>query len=96
MSPPRVAAGVIENRGADRRADVTGGARQAEVPGTTVAEVVAELEAIHPGFEARVRNEDKINPNVAFTVDGKIAARGLTTPVGPQSQVNILPSFGGG
>ena len=76
--------------------DVTGGARQAEVAGTTVAEIIAALDAIHPGFEARVRNAERINPNVAFTVDGKIAAGGLSTPVGPQSQVNILPAFGGG
>ena len=76
--------------------NVTGGARQAEVAGATLAEIVAALEAVHPGIEARIRHGDKISPTLAFTVDGKIAARGLSTPVGPQSQVNILPAFGGG
>jgi molybdopterin converting factor small subunit len=76
--------------------DVTGGVRQAEVAGTTLAEVVAALEALHPGIATRICNGEKITPNVAVTVDGKIAARGLATPVRPESQVAILPAFGGG
>ena len=76
--------------------DVTGGARRAEVEGSTLAEIVAALDAIYPGLEARLRDGDKISPTVAFTVDGKIAARGLATAVGPESEVCVLPSFGGG
>ena len=76
--------------------DVTGGARQAEVAGTTLAEVVAALETLHPGIAARICDGEKITPNVALTVDGRIAAKGLDTPVGADSQVAILPAFGGG
>ena len=76
--------------------DVTGGARQAEVTGATLAEVVAALDAIHPGLAERIHDGKKIHPTVALVVDGTIAARGLDTPVGPESQVNILPAFGGG
>jgi len=76
--------------------DVTGGARHAEVQGRTLGEVFAGLEAIHPGIEARVTSGDKLSPTVAVTVDGRIAVRGLATPVGPQSEISILPSFGGG
>ena len=76
--------------------DVTGGARRADVQGRTLAEIVAALEAIHPGIEARVLSGDKLSPTVAVTVDGRIAAGGLATPVGPQSEICILPSFGGG
>ncbi len=74
----------------------TGGVRRAEVSGATLAEVIAALDAIHPGIEARIHNGRKISPTLALVVDGKIAARGLATPVGPQSEVNILPAFGGG
>ena len=77
-------------------AEVTGGARRAEVPGATVEEIITALERIHPGIEVRIRDGDKIRPTLAFTVDGKIAARGLATPVGPESEVCMLPSFGGG
>jgi molybdopterin synthase sulfur carrier subunit len=76
--------------------DVTGGARRAEVEGSTLEEVITALDKIHPGIEARVRDGDKLSPTVAFTVDGKIAARGLATPVRPDSEVCMLPSFGGG
>jgi len=76
--------------------DVTHGARQVQVEGATLAEIVAALEAIYPGIEARIRLGDTISPHLAFTVDGKIATRGLATPVGPESEVNILPAFGGG
>jgi len=76
--------------------DVTGGARRAQVDGTTLAEVIVALDTLYPGIEARICNGGKIGPNVALTVDGKIAARALATPVDPDSQVNVLPAFGGG
>ena len=76
--------------------NVTGGVRQVEVAGATVGQIVDSLEATFPGIQARILSDGKIVPELAFTVDGKIAAAGLDTPVGPQSQVNILPAFGGG
>jgi molybdopterin converting factor small subunit len=76
--------------------DVTGGARRAEVSGSTVEEIIAGLNQLHPGIEARVRDGDKLSPTVAVTVDGRIALKGLATPVTPDSEVCILPSFGGG
>ena len=76
--------------------DLTGGARRAEVAGETLAEIIAALDAIHPGIKRRIHDGEKISPNLAFVVDGKLATGGLATPVGPQSQVNILPAFGGG
>ena len=76
--------------------DVTGGARQAEVQGTTLAEIISALDVLHPGIQARVHDGENLSPNLGFVVDGKLATRGLDTPVGPQSEVNILPAFGGG
>jgi molybdopterin synthase sulfur carrier subunit len=76
--------------------DITGGARRVEVPGSTLEEIITAMDRIHPGIEARVRDGDKLSPTVAFTIDGKIASRGLATPVRPESEVCVLPSFGGG
>lgn len=76
--------------------EVTDGARHAEVPGATLAEVVAALDAIHPGLEAKIHTDGQISPNLAVVIDGRIAAQGLQEPVGPESEVNILPAFGGG
>jgi len=76
--------------------DVTGGSRQVEVTGATLAEIVTALDAVHPGIEARLLDQRKIKTTVAFVIDGRIAGQGLATPVAPDSQVNILPAFGGG
>ncbi|MBN2474973.1 MAG: MoaD/ThiS family protein [Pirellulales bacterium] len=76
--------------------DLTGGARQAEVSGGTLADVIAALETIHPGIEGRIRKGHEISSSVTLTVDGRIAARGLATPVAADSQISILPAFGGG
>ncbi len=76
--------------------DVTGGARRADVEGSTLEEIIIALETIHPGIAARIRDGDRISPTLAFTVDGKIASQGLSTPVGPDSEICMLPSFGGG
>ena len=37
--------------------EVTGGARRVEVGGSTLGEVVAELDRVYPGIEARVHND---------------------------------------
>jgi len=76
--------------------DVTGGARHAEVAGDTLGEIIAALDAVHPGIAGRIYNDGKLNPYLALTVDGKIAMQGQATPVGHESEVNILPAFGGG
>ncbi len=76
--------------------DVTGGTRRAEVPGANLGEVLRGLDRLFPGLEAKILSDGKILPHVTFTVDGAIAARGLDTPVRPESEVCILPSMGGG
>ncbi len=77
-------------------ADLTGPVREVDIQGSTLAEVVAGLERLYPGIAGRIHNGQKISPNVALVVDGRIAADGLATVVGPESQVAILPAFGGG
>jgi len=76
--------------------DMTGGARRAQVEGTDVREVIAGLDRLYPGIAARLCDPQGLVPTIRVTVDGKIAALGLATPVGPQSEVCLLPSMGGG
>ncbi len=75
--------------------ELTGGVRRAEVEGRTVAEIVAGLERQFPGLAARVCDGQGFTPIVRVTVDGRIAP-GLAAPVGPGSEVCLLPSMGGG
>jgi sulfur-carrier protein len=76
--------------------DFTDGRRSADVSGSTLWEIVAALEGLHPGIGGRIVENGQISPTVAITVDGKIAAGGLDTPVGTDSEVRLLPSLGGG
>ncbi len=76
--------------------DFTDGRRSAEVSGSTLSDIVAALNELYPGIGGRIVENGQISPTVAITVDGKIAAGGLDTPVGPDSEVRLLPSLGGG
>ncbi len=76
--------------------DLTDGVREVKVAGDTLAEIVDALDALYPGIAAKIHADGKISPNVALTVDGKIAMQGLATPVRPDAKVGILPAFGGG
>jgi molybdopterin converting factor small subunit len=76
--------------------DVTGGARRTEVEGSTLAEIEGALYRIFPGIQKRIHSDGKILPYVILTIDGAVAAQGMSSPVGPQSEVSILPSMGGG
>ena len=76
--------------------DVTGGARRTQVSGSTLAEILGALDRIFPGIQQRIQSDGKILPYVILTIDGAVAAQGLSSPVGPQSEVSILPSMGGG
>ena len=76
--------------------EFTGGARRADVPGASVAEILDGLGRLYPGLEARIHRDGKLDPNLLVAVDGAIATEGLSTPVHPDSEVSILPTFGGG
>jgi hypothetical protein len=76
--------------------DASGGTRRAEVSGANLAEIIRAWDRLYPGIERRILDDDKILPYVMFTIDGAIAAQGLASAVGPQSEVRILPSMGGG
>ena len=76
--------------------DFTGSQRSADVPGSTLSEVVTALDGLYPGIGGRIIENGQISPTIAVTVDGRIAAGGLDTPVGSDSEVRLLPALGGG
>ncbi len=77
----------------------TGGAKQVEVPGGTVREVVAQLVADYPGLEAQLLAPDgDLNRFVnAFLNDTDIRhLQALDTPVGETDTLVLLPAMAGG
>ena len=77
----------------------TGGAKQVEVPGSTVRQVVTELVALHPGLESQLLAPDgDLNRFVnAFLNDTDVRhLQALDTPVGDSDTLVLLPAMAGG
>ena len=76
--------------------DLTNGQTTVRVKGSTVAEVVDNLEAKYPGAKARLLAGTKLKPNIGVAVDGDVSRIGLREPVRPNSEVHFLPAVSGG
>jgi molybdopterin synthase sulfur carrier subunit len=75
---------------------LTGGAAQIEVPGATVREVIAALEARFPGVQQRLCPGGELSPSLQVSIDSTMSSQGLRAKVGPNSEVHFLPAIGGG
>ena len=75
---------------------LTGGKDRIEVAGSTVRQIVDNLEAEYPGVKDRLVDEGRIKPNIAVAVDGEISPLGMLEKVGESSEVHFLPAIGGG
>ena len=78
---------------------ISGGASTVKVEGSTLAEVLAGLDAAHPGFNERLFDEDgKLRKFVnLFVADDDVRyLDGLNTPVPDGETVSIMPAVAGG
>lgn len=74
----------------------TGGRSQLEASGRTLAEVLLDLEARHPGMRFRVVDEqDQIREHIRFFVNGE-RATSLSQLVGTNDEVHIIGALSGG
>lgn len=76
----------------------TGGERSVEAKGSTVAEVVDDLEARHGGIKERLITNGSLHRFVNIYVDDEDVrfSGGLDAPVGESSTMTILPAVAGG
>lgn len=78
---------------------ITNGAAEVAASGSTLAEVIADLELRHPGLRARIcDDEGELRRFVNVYIDGEDIRflAGLATPVKPGSDVSIVPAIAGG
>jgi MoaD family protein len=76
-----------------------GGAREVEVTGGTVGEVVRGLVEQHPALRTQLLTEDgQLNRFVNVYLNGQDVRylSGLDTPVGERDEVRLLPAMAGG
>ncbi len=79
--------------------NLTGDQAAVTVEGSTVGEVVKNLDAAHPGIGERILDEDgRVRRFVNVFVDDEDVrfAGGLDTPVKDGSTVSIIPAVAGG
>ena len=76
--------------------DLSAGRSELAVQGSTMRQVIADLDAQCPGLAGRLIDDDRILPGLAISIDGVVTSRGLLARVEPHSQIHFLPAFGGG
>ena len=78
---------------------MTAGQSTVSVEGATVSQVLANLDAAHPGFSAKLLDDEGgLVRYVNVFVDGADAkrAQGVQTPVSPASTVHVINAVSGG
>ncbi len=78
---------------------LTAGQASVSVEGSTVSEVLASLEASHPGFAERLIDENgglRRFVNVFVSDDDVRFMEGMATPVPDGETVSIIPAVAGG
>ena len=78
---------------------LTGGEAKVDVEGATVSEVLAALEAEHPGFASRILDDDgglRRFVNVFVADEDVRFIDGLDTPVPDGETLSIVPAVAGG
>lgn len=78
---------------------LTAGAKKVSVDGSTVGEVLANLDAAHPGFTSRILDDDgsiQRFVNVFVSDEDVRYLDGVNTPVPDGAEVSIIPAVAGG
>ena len=78
---------------------LSGGASTVSVEGATLGEVLANLEAAHPGFKDRLFDDNgglRRFVNLFVADDDVRYLQGLETPVPAGETVSIIPAVAGG
>jgi molybdopterin synthase sulfur carrier subunit len=72
------------------------GVKEVTIEASTVRQIIARLEALFPGMEEALVEDDDLKPHIAVAVDGEVSVVGLVEPVGADSEVHFIPALGGG
>ncbi|HUE74717.1 MAG TPA: MoaD/ThiS family protein [Pirellulaceae bacterium] len=76
--------------------DLTGGTTQVAVEAATLRQAIEALEVRFPGIGARLCKDDELAPGLQISIDQSMATRSLRTALKANSELHILPAFGGG
>ena len=76
--------------------NLTNGEDSITVSGTTIREVIDNLETRYPGMKARLCEEDRIKPGLAVYINGLLTRGSILESVDADAEIHFLPAIGGG
>ena len=78
--------------------ELTGGKQKIQVAGSTVRQVINNLEKLHPGVKEFLcdETEEDLIPGIAVIIDGETSQLGMLEKVRENSEVHFLPAIAGG
>jgi molybdopterin synthase sulfur carrier subunit len=76
--------------------EMTDGAETVEVEGSSVRQIINNLDEKFPGVKARLTDNGKMKANISVAVDGQVSPIGVLEKVGEESEVHFFPAIGGG
>lgn len=76
--------------------NLTQGKHQVEIQGSSVRQIIDNLDKEFPGMKERLVDSGRVKPNISVAVDGEVTTLGMLEKVGEDSEVHFLPAIGGG
>jgi hypothetical protein len=73
-----------------------GGARSLQIEAATLRDLLRAIDLRCPGFYDRVVEDGRIRPELAIAIDGEAMTYPLHEPLGPATEVTIVPAISGG
>jgi molybdopterin converting factor small subunit len=75
---------------------LTGGKDRTLATGTTLREIINDLERQFPGFRDRVVEHGDLAGSIAVSINGEVITGGLSESVPVNSEIHFVPAIAGG
>ena len=75
---------------------LSGGKDRAEIQGTTVRQIIKNLNEVFPGMQHRLTENGRLKAAFAVAVDGEVSQLGILEKVRDDSEVHFLNAIAGG
>ena len=75
---------------------LTGSAQQVVVAGSSVRQVIKNLDEIHPGVKDWLLADNQLKSNISVAIDGVVTPMGLLEEVEESSEIHFVAAISGG
>jgi molybdopterin synthase sulfur carrier subunit len=75
---------------------LTAGAQQIVVEGSSVRQVIRNLDKIHPGVKDWLVDDNQLKSNISIAIDGIVTPMGLLEEVEDASEIHFVAAISGG